>query len=356
LAALWHALWVDDQVGVAVFTEILPILAVTDRPAADAATAMVEKVTGTLAHEPPAGLDFTTGPMIGEPSDRKMAFMVWQARRSVRIHDYDRSIAILREATSQQGSIHMRQVVAAEALSVANRLIWADGLNNAPVPTTVGLEAAKIATEMFSGSIDVWYSYGVALRNSGCMEEALAAYDEAIALDPAVADIHHSRAIALIHLGRFDDALTAVDQALVLDPSMAHARENKGIILAVLGKFDAALAELGEAALQEPSGSGEGLVWAGAILWHRHDTEQARKRFADAQFRLGNCSPFRRAELQSIADCGLGQPDYAEQRLREELPRLRLGDRSEPRALYSLLSDPLLPGIERIRAMVDTAS
>ena len=59
-------------------------------------------------------------------------------------------------------------------------------------------------------------------------------------------------------LGRSEDALAAFNQALVLDPGLAAAHENKGIALAVIGDFDGALAELDAAGRLAPTGAGEG--------------------------------------------------------------------------------------------------
>jgi hypothetical protein len=40
-------------------------------------------------------------------------------------------------------------------------------------------------------------------------------------------------------------------------------------------------------------------------------------------------------------------------RLRRALPLRAAGDRAEPRAIYDLLTDPPLPGIDRLRAIID---
>ncbi|WP_313904604.1 tetratricopeptide repeat protein, partial [Streptomyces sp. 15-116A] len=69
--------------------------------------------------------------------------------------------------------------------------------------------------------------HGDALRNAGRDEEALAAYDRALALDPAYASAHASRGVALANLGRRTEALAALDHALDLIPSYAWARTQR---------------------------------------------------------------------------------------------------------------------------------
>jgi tetratricopeptide (TPR) repeat protein len=194
---------------------------------------------------------------------------------------------------------------------------------------------------------------GVALQLLGRLEEALAAYDRALALDPDNAWAHSNRGVALRALGRLEEALAAYDQALVLDPDYTDAHENRGIFLAVVGDLDGALADFDAADRLNPAGSGEGRTWAGAILWHRRDAAAARGRFARVGGRVTGCTPFHTSEMEAIALCGLGQPDNAEQHLLSAVPHRHAGDRAEPRAIYDMLADPPLPGIDRLRAIID---
>jgi tetratricopeptide (TPR) repeat protein len=199
----------------------------------------------------------------------------------------------------------------------------------------------------------VHHNRGTVLQNLGRLEEALAACDQALALDPDNAGAHNNRGAALLALGRLEEALAAYDQALALDPDNAVIHENRGIILAVTGDLDAALADLDTPDRLNPAGSGEGRTWAGAILWHRRDAAAARDRFAHVDGRVTGCTPFHAAEMEAIALCGLGQPDNAEQHLLSAVPHRAAGDRAEPRTIYDLLADPPLPGIDRIRAIID---
>ena len=62
---------------------------------------------------------------------------------------------------------------------------------------------------------------GIALRDLGRFEEALAACDRAIEIDPRHAVAHTNRGNALRDLGRFEEALAAYDRAIEIDPRNA---------------------------------------------------------------------------------------------------------------------------------------
>ena len=60
----------------------------------------------------------------------------------------------------------------------------------------------------------------------GQFREALAATDQAIRLNPSVANAPNHRGIALAQLGRRDEARTAFETALRLEPGHSDARRN----------------------------------------------------------------------------------------------------------------------------------
>ena len=197
---------------------------------------------------------------------------------------------------------------------------------------------------------------GNALQDLGRFEDALAAHDRAIELDPNYSPAQTNRGNALHALGRFEDALATYDRAIALNPNVPTRHVNKGIVLAVTGHLDSALAKFDTAARLDPIGSGEAIAWAGAILWHRRDAIAARGRFALVRGRVIGPTPFHAAELEAIALCGLGQPDSAEQHLLSVVSQRAIGDRAEPTKIYELLADPPLPGIDRLRAIIENGS
>ena len=83
-------------------------------------------------------------------------------------------------------------------------------------------------------------------------DEALAAQDPALALDPRNAVAHYCHGVTLLYLGRFEDALAALDQALALDPGNAKGHYSRGDTLLYLGRFEDALAAFDRALALDP--------------------------------------------------------------------------------------------------------
>jgi tetratricopeptide (TPR) repeat protein len=83
-------------------------------------------------------------------------------------------------------------------------------------------------------------SKGYTFRDLKRCEEALAAYDQAIHIDPNDAIAYNNRGYALYDLKRYHEALTAYDQAIVLDPNFVNAYNGKGYALTSMGKTEEA--------------------------------------------------------------------------------------------------------------------
>jgi len=84
------------------------------------------------------------------------------------------------------------------------------------------------------------YAYlfkGNALSDLKRYEEALAAYEQAIRLDPDDADYYHNKGIALNELKRHEEALAAYEQAIRLDPNYTYAYYGKGFVLNELKRY-----------------------------------------------------------------------------------------------------------------------
>ena len=59
---------------------------------------------------------------------------------------------------------------------------------------------------------------GTALGDLKRSEEALASYDQAIALKPDYAEAHYNRGLAMMQLKRPEKALASCDQAIAMNP------------------------------------------------------------------------------------------------------------------------------------------
>ena len=73
-----------------------------------------------------------------------------------------------------------------------------------------------------------WSNKGAALFSQGKYDEAIKCYDEAIRLDPKLAETWCNKGAALTNLGNYDEAIKACDEAIRLDPKSAIAWDVKG--------------------------------------------------------------------------------------------------------------------------------
>lgn len=104
-----------------------------------------------------------------------------------------------------------------------------------------------------SKSSKEWGEEGFGHYNAKQYEEAIAAFDQAIQLDPNDPIIHLSKGNALIKLKRYEEALAVYDQALRLDPNNAGACKNKGYTLFFLKRYEEALTTYEQAIRLDPT-------------------------------------------------------------------------------------------------------
>jgi predicted O-linked N-acetylglucosamine transferase (SPINDLY family) len=87
----------------------------------------------------------------------------------------------------------------------------------------------------------------------GKMDEAVAAYRQAVALDPRNAGAYCNLGAALRDNGHFDEAIVICRQAIGLDPSCAEAHCNLGVALRDKGQLDEAITAFHQAIALKPS-------------------------------------------------------------------------------------------------------
>src|SRR5258708_3940807 len=115
------------------------------------------------------------------------------------------------------------------------------------------LAAYEQAIRLDPTDAHAYFSKGNALYMLKYYEEALAAYEQAIRLDHNDVDYYNSKGIALRNLKRYEEALAAYEQASRLDPKAAWAYYNKGIALSNLERYKEALAAYEQAIRLDPS-------------------------------------------------------------------------------------------------------
>ena len=125
----------------------------------------------------------------------------------------------------------------------------------------------------------------------------MAAYRQAIAIDPDFADAYSNLGIALCHLGRANDAERVLQRAVTLKPACPKCRVNLGVALTAQGKLSDAEAAYRQAIALDPinpeaySNLGGTLRGLGRLADAEKTLRHAialRPHFADAFSMLGN--------------------------------------------------------------------
>ncbi len=116
---------------------------------------------------------------------------------------------------------------------------------SAPVPTPE-------AEPKLDGAV-AYYKRGNLLKDQGQLEEAVANYDEAIALDPGYAFALCNRGVVLARLNRFEAALDSYDRAIAVNSGDPLVLFNRGAVLRSLGRTGEALASYEQAVAVQPN-------------------------------------------------------------------------------------------------------
>jgi tetratricopeptide (TPR) repeat protein len=126
-----------------------------------------------------------------------------------------------------------------------------------------------------------WFDRGVKLEHLGQHEEAIAAFDSAIAIAPGLAFPWYVRGNALYELGHYPEAIDCYKKALELDPDYADAWNNLGLSAFKLHHYTDALAAFDLAIARDPSNA---FPWnnRGIVLRIQKKNEEAIAAFDQA--------------------------------------------------------------------------
>ena len=114
-----------------------------------------------------------------------------------------------------------------------------DNLSNAN-QSDLTSESESIEREISKEAIEL-YNKGVARYRAGDLEGAIAAFENALEIDPEDYDAWNGRGITLNGLGRNSEAIIALEKALEINPKFHFAWNNLGLTLNALGRKSEAL-------------------------------------------------------------------------------------------------------------------
>jgi tetratricopeptide (TPR) repeat protein len=146
------------------------------------------------------------------------------------------------------------------------------------------------ATDFYRFSDSAWD-----LSKAGRLEEAIAEWTKALALNPESDKAHNNVGLLLVGVGRFGEAVPHFEKTLQINPEYPAAHSNLGVALAGAGKPDEAVAEFEKALAVDPE-SAEAHNNLGRILERKGDLDQAIAHFEKA-FRAAPDSASVRANL-----------------------------------------------------------
>jgi TolB-like protein/DNA-binding winged helix-turn-helix (wHTH) protein/Flp pilus assembly protein TadD len=134
----------------------------------------------------------------------------------------------------------------------------------------------KKAALLAPGSATVLGNRAYLTRSLGRVEEAVALYRNAIALDPLRANFHLALAYELYFLGRYEEAQAALQKAQELNPQLSSLHLTRGQILLAEGRQQEAMAEVEKETGDWEKLSGESLAYY--ALGRREESDKALKR------------------------------------------------------------------------------
>ena len=114
---------------------------------------------------------------------------------------------------------------------------------------------------------------GYALEQAGEKAAAMAAFREALRIDPDRAEPHNNLANLLTETGQLDEALAEYRTALQINPHYVTAHENLGMLFVKLDRFDEALNQYADAARLDPDDWHAPYLMGEALLRQGRDPE-----------------------------------------------------------------------------------
>lgn len=100
------------------------------------------------------------------------------------------------------------------------------------------IAAYQQALEINPDYVDAWVGLGIVQRLSGDYEAARTAYQEALRLNPNIAEAHSSLGTLYVLEGKPEEAIVEFEEAIRLNPKLDAAYANLALAYAMEGRFD----------------------------------------------------------------------------------------------------------------------
>ena len=232
----------------------------------------------------------------------------YTGRSAVRMSDWGDEIGLFQEGVARapdpfhpllfQGQALLRQNRPVEALASLREALrlrpeYAETHNSLGQAYSL-LRQPQLALRHFQRAGQLWvkegradfaararHNLGIVYRTLARNREAIAAYRQAVRLDPEFAAARNNLAFALLLEGQVEEAKGELRTAIARDPTLWQAHANQGLAYAMSGQWHLALAALSEAERLSPDNA-EVQARIGEIHLARGELREARRRLRRA--------------------------------------------------------------------------
>lgn len=236
----------------------------------------------------------------------------------------------------------------------------------------IGEKLAQGFTTYFPDIAQGWFLLGVSKHLQRKHDEALSAFNKAIALEPSHIQAMRAKAAVLSEQHRLNEALAVCEQALQLAPDDNDLLTNLATVLQQLGRYEEAIEQFDRALAQQPNHL-FALINRGAVLIRLNRLEEAiahNRQFVqlhptipDAYYNLSEAlfGLYRYEEALEVCDAGLQvTPHYAGLHMNrgKALAALRRFEESQDELAQAQILDPdllqrLMPDLSHLPSLVD---
>lgn len=136
------------------------------------------------------------------------------------------------------------------------------------------LERHRAAVHDNPASAEARTDFGLAAARLELFDEAIAAFEDAIALDPGIPAAHINLGTIFAYHGRYEEARQSFERALALDEGYPETYTNLGHVLQELGELDAAKVSCLRALELDEYNSGAAFILHG-LLYDEHNPAPA---------------------------------------------------------------------------------